>query len=762
MTAYFVSPTGSDDNIGTADSPWRTIGHATSASLRPGDEVIVRPGTYNEQVALTQSGAEGSPIVLRSEIPGAALIRPPEWAWNAVDIRANHVTIQGFDISGSGGGDGIEANDVHHIQILDNIVHGNGESGIQTNWAEFITIEGNTTYDNASGGWFSGISLYQTRNITGDTETEGFRTIVRNNISYDNVTEKGAHTDGNGIIIDDFQSTQTSGHGNYDYPTLVENNLVYNNGGKGIAVHWSDNVTVRNNTAWHNNLDNRNDGTWRGELSNQDSNGTTWINNIAVADPSANPDNTAIGFYGNNDNVEWLNNLSFNGRDGDASMRLDGGNAAPAASDGNLLGVDPRFVDAPSDFRLGADSPARDSGSDARGEAADDLDGDPRSQGVIDMGAFEAPGDEADAGKPGGSFAAVDDDLGTVATGSTLTIPAETLLKNDAASAGGDLTVVSVADAVGGTVSLEDDVVTFRPASGHQGDAGFSYTVTNGAGETATASVELTVTPDAEAVTFFDDSDRPDVVTEEDPGAVELGLRFQADVDGTVTAIRFFRGPENEGAHPVTLWSADGDVLARGQATGTADGWQQVALDRPVTFRAGDVGVASYHAPQGHYSVDEGYFADRIDSGPISTDADAGVYAYGGSGSFPESTYQSSNYWIDVVFTPSEPEHSAAETAPALTLSDDLLAAPVADRPELEADSGSQQFEAADVTIDQFAFVPLDAAEGEQLAADPGILQGARHAVYPVQNESALLDGEPHLLSHLWGHNDNGSHSLEW
>ena len=39
----------------------------------------------------------------------------------------------------------------------------------------------------------------------------GYRTIIANNISYDNVTKAGAHSDGNGIIIDDFQNTQTSG-----------------------------------------------------------------------------------------------------------------------------------------------------------------------------------------------------------------------------------------------------------------------------------------------------------------------------------------------------------------------------------------------------------------------------------------------------------------------------------------------------------------------------------------------------------------------
>ena len=226
-------------------------------------------------------------------------------------------------------------------------------------------MEGNETYENGWSGWFSGISVYQTRNITGDTTTEGYRTIIKDNISHDNFTYDGLHTDGNGIIIDDFQSTQKSGFPNYTYPTLVEGNLVYSNGGKGIAVHWSDNVTISNNTSWHNNLDLNNDGTWRGELSNQDGANNVWINNIAVADPGVNSNNTAIGFYGGgNSGTQWINNTTFNGTPGQASMKLEGGNnAAPKAADGNLLGVDPDFVNPENgDFRLEPGSPAAGTG----------------------------------------------------------------------------------------------------------------------------------------------------------------------------------------------------------------------------------------------------------------------------------------------------------------------------------------------------------------------------------------------------------------
>ncbi len=377
---------------GGADAPFRTIAHALR-QVGPGDEVVVQAGTYAEALTIDQGGAPEAAVTIRAETPGTALIRPPVDAHNAVTVIANHVTVAGFDIAGAAG-DGIEANNVHHIQILNNRIQGCGESGIQFNGSEFITIEGNVTFENASSGWFSGISVYQNRNITGTRARPGFRTLVRNNISYRNVTRAGEHTDGNGIIIDDFQSTQNADFPSYDFPTLVENNLVYENGGKGIQVTWSDYVTVRNNTAWHNNQDPLNTGTWRGELSNSQSSNNTWVNNIGVADPSLNPNNAAIdntsynGYV--NAGVVWANNLTFDGTDGSASVRTDGGNAAPSEADGNLLGVDPRFVAPPEDFRLSAGSPAREAGTPAYGVAPLDIDGAERSQGKTDMGAFES------------------------------------------------------------------------------------------------------------------------------------------------------------------------------------------------------------------------------------------------------------------------------------------------------------------------------------------------------------------------------------
>ncbi|MGC9449587.1 cadherin-like domain-containing protein [Cereibacter johrii] len=767
MTTYYVATNGNNNGNGSSGSPWASINFAMSQDLRPGDEVVVRAGTYRESVTIAHGGSAAGDVTLRSEVEGGALIRPPAGAWNGIYVWDSYVTIDGFDIGGAPG-DGIEGNDVHHITVRNNTVHGSGESGIQFNWSEFLKIEGNTTYDNAKSGWFSGISVYENRNISGDTTTEGYRTIIRNNVSYDNVTSGGAHTDGNGIIIDDFQNGQTTGHPNYTYPTLVENNLVYDNGGKGIAVHWSDNVTVRNNTAYHNNQDNANDGTWRGELSNQDSNNTIWVNNIAVADPSVNSNNTAIGFYGSNKGVVWANNLTYNGRAGDASLKLEGGNnPAPTAANGNLLGVNPGFANpGAGDFTLTSGSKAVDAGTTKYGLATTDLDGDGRVQGVVDLGAFEwgsgsgsgpqpqpnaAPVANDDTGLSttsgvalsiatsrllsndtdangdslsiasvgsathgtvklntngtvtftpeagykgaatfsytvsdgkGGSDAALvtldikappvvtptntapdarnDAGFSTV-TGKPVSIKLADLLKNDVDANGDRLTVTGVGSASHGTVKLNTDgTVTFTPEAGYKGAASFTYDVSDGKGGTdrANVAIDVAAAPVAEDPTtysFWNGAAQPKVASFRDYHAVELGMKFVADVPSEMEAMRIYVGSRYNGIESVTLRTADGKVVATQSVDGlTGTGWQEIAFDTPVQLQAGQTYVASYFTSTGRYSYSDYYFTKAKDAGPISVGANAGVFSYADKSTLPTSSYHGNNYWIDVVVDPIE------------------------------------------------------------------------------------------------------------
>jgi uncharacterized protein DUF4082 len=74
---------------------------------------------------------------------------------------------------------------------------------------------------------------------------------------------------------------------------------------------------------------------------------------------------------------------------------------------------------------------------------------------------------------------------------------------------------------------------------------------------------------------------------------------------------------------------------------------------------ANTVYVASYHTAAGHYSADGYYFASSgVDNAPLHAPANGsaspnGPYAYGSASALPTNTYNSTNYWVDVVFSAS-------------------------------------------------------------------------------------------------------------
>jgi hypothetical protein len=141
----------------------------------------------------------------------------------------------------------------------------------------------------------------------------------------------------------------------------------------------------------------------------------------------------------------------------------------------------------------------------------------------------------------------------------------------------------------------------------------------------------------------------------DDGGAYELGVRFTSDVNGFVTGIRFFKGAGNGGTHVGHLWTNAGTLLGTVTfASETASGWQEADFATRVAVTAGTVYVASYSDPQGHYAADRPFFSSgAVDNPPLHAlapgpDGANGIYA--NDGGFPTQSYQSTNYWVDVVF----------------------------------------------------------------------------------------------------------------
>ncbi|MGH3265702.1 MAG: DUF4082 domain-containing protein, partial [Trebonia sp.] len=194
----------------------------------------------------------------------------------------------------------------------------------------------------------------------------------------------------------------------------------------------------------------------------------------------------------------------------------------------------------------------------------------------------------------------------------------------------------------------------------------FAVTATNSAGTSSASARSTAVTPQD---TIFDFG-VPAVIDSGDPTSVEVGVKFTSDTSGQITAIRFYKAPTNTGTHLVSLWTADGTLLASATSTNeTASGWQTAKLSTPVTINADSTYVAGYFDPNGHYSFTSQGLATNVDNAPLHAISNAtsanGVYAITSTSAFPAQTWQAANYFVDVQFAPSPPGQVSNVTATA-------------------------------------------------------------------------------------------------
>jgi probable HAF family extracellular repeat protein len=149
---------------------------------------------------------------------------------------------------------------------------------------------------------------------------------------------------------------------------------------------------------------------------------------------------------------------------------------------------------------------------------------------------------------------------------------------------------------------------------------------------------------------LWDDTARPDTEAEQDPNAVELGVRFHSHAAGEITGIRYYLGQQSGPVDSVSLWDDNGQLIATTKTDFQRGGeWNRVDFTAPVKIEADRTYTASYHSKSGFYPVSENFFTAPFVREPLEVPQDGGVYTYGVS-SFPTDTYQGSNYWVDVVF----------------------------------------------------------------------------------------------------------------
>ena len=341
----YVSLQGLDVNPGTLLQPVRTITRAYSLAV-PGTTIIVKPGVYSDYTSgwglrLGRSGTALTPIILRSEVRGGAVIDGQNGSDRnvAIYVDGSYNIVEGFEIRGGPkGGIKIWGN---NNQIINNEIHHNGnvvsastfgQDGIYSDKVTRDNVyRGNLVRDNGRPGSNLDHGLY----LCGDNE------MVINNVSLRNAA----------------YGIQVAGY------TTVANMRIYNNviafNGKSGIVLWQtlSGVDIKNNIIYRNTL-------WGIDSWEAHGSGVTIDRNVVFGNGSANYDFTR-------------------------------GGSDYAHTVGATISVEPLFVNATSgafDGHLKSGSPAIDAGV-AMTAVTTDIEGNPRPNGTAwDIGAYEYSG----------------------------------------------------------------------------------------------------------------------------------------------------------------------------------------------------------------------------------------------------------------------------------------------------------------------------------------------------------------------------------
>jgi len=323
---------------------------------------------------------------------------------------------------------------------------------------------------------------------------------------------------------------------------------------------------------------------------------------------------------------------------------------------------------------------------------------------------------------------------------------------------------------VPGTLAFNgtDTVATFTPASSLAAGTTYSATISGAQdsfGQTIVTDTYSFTTSKAYTsgqcpCTIWPDATPQGAADAADGSSLELGVRFKADADGTVRGIRFYKEPDNTGTHTGTLWTAAGQQLATGTFTSESSaGWEELDFATPVAITAGTTYVASYHASAGHYADTPSGLGSSVTSGPLTALASGGVYAYGSATTFPSSSYNGSNYSVDVVYQPNADPNppSVSATTPSAAASSVPVAQPVTVTFDKQIGPGSATFSLTDPSGHPVAGAASLGGSGKVLTFTPTSPLSPSAAYSASVSGATSLSGVSMPAAHTWTFTTSGA-----
>ncbi len=263
----YVSPSGGG-NGATASSP-TTLAGANSASV-PGSVICLMGGTYNISSTFLPSHSGTSTGYITWKAYGDS---PANLGWTGgagtndgtgrqmIALNGpSYVKFIGFNLNGQQYANaGILCHGGHHILYQRLYVKNMIYSGLESSGCDYMTADhneiwhvGENPYGLATIGSNAGSGITYNQQSLYDSYA-GLHNVISNNIISGQFDPTSAHTDGNGISLDLSSQSSTGA-------TLVVNNVVFGNGGRGIDVgssspnFWTNTIIV-NNTCYMNSLD---------------------------------------------------------------------------------------------------------------------------------------------------------------------------------------------------------------------------------------------------------------------------------------------------------------------------------------------------------------------------------------------------------------------------------------------------------------------------------------------------------------------------
>ena len=163
-------------------------------------------------------------------------------------------------------------------------------------------------------------------------------------------------------------------------------------------------------------------------------------------------------------------------------------------------------------------------------------------------------------------------------------------------------------------------------------------------------------------------SQRPAQIDATDNRSYELGTRFQAQVDGQIRAVRYWKSPSDGGLHTGRIWSANGTLLTSVDFTNeTPTGWQEAQLPTPLNVSRRTLYTVSVNTNTNFVITLDELNYPGITNGFLQTVGNEtnNNGTFGDIGTYPTNSFRGSNYYRDVVFienTPTPPPAASTQT----------------------------------------------------------------------------------------------------